>query len=236
MAASPLRPHAFAPALFDREQGRLFRELRHVLRLTPNQLAARLDTRREVIEALEAGDVHGLPSWPETVRVVRAFTGLARIDPGPVLHLIREQMGREAAGGGARRGLAPFGWKGRVRRSVEAGAQRVSKGLAGLPGASGRVARFAGGDPATGLAFRLLTRKGRRGLLLAVGLPVAIYLLLAQGVGASYLAGPLAGMAHSVDAFVRAQLAPRRDGFVWIDVPDPRTRRADRLQTGKRKR
>src|SRR3990170_2806236 len=79
------------------ESAGLFRDLRRVLKLSLPQIALRLGSRIEVIEALETGNARRLPPWPETVRVVTAFTGLARIDPRPVLAIIHDEMVLAAA-------------------------------------------------------------------------------------------------------------------------------------------
>jgi len=91
--------HAQAHAPVARRQaglGSLFRDLRRVLNLSLPVAAARLGTRIEVIAALEAGETSRLPPWPETARVVTAYTGLASINPAPVLSLIRSALDANA--------------------------------------------------------------------------------------------------------------------------------------------
>ncbi|MBX9925743.1 MAG: hypothetical protein K2Y05_05250 [Hyphomicrobiaceae bacterium] len=53
--------------------------------LSIHHTAAILHTEAYVIDALEAGDLAGLPAWPETVRIVQAYAGLAGADAaGPL--------------------------------------------------------------------------------------------------------------------------------------------------------
>ena len=74
------------------EAGQLFRRIRQVAGLSLPECAERLQTRLAVVDALERGDFQRLPPWPETVKVVSGFTGLAGIDPRPVLTAIRAEL------------------------------------------------------------------------------------------------------------------------------------------------
>jgi hypothetical protein len=74
-----------------------------------------------------------------------------------------------------------------------------------------------------------------RGLrvLVALSIPVALIVLVTQ---TSVLEAAVARMPPPMQRFVRGaqnyvivQLAPVRDGLRWIDVPDPRSRRGDKL-------
>jgi hypothetical protein len=44
----------------------------------------------------------------------------------------------------------------------------------------------------------------------------------------------VARMVRGAQNYVIVQFAPVRDGLRWIDVPDPRTRRSDKLRTTAR--
>lgn len=79
-------------ALADAAQ--LFRGLRTVLNLTLEEAAGQLSTEAHVIEALETGRIDALPHWPETQRLVSAYTGLAGCDPAPVLAILKEEIER----------------------------------------------------------------------------------------------------------------------------------------------
>ena len=42
---------------------------------------------------------------------------------------------------------------------------------------------------------------------------------------------PMKRLVRGAQNYVIVQLAPVRDGLRWIDVPDPRSRRGDKLPT-----
>lgn len=51
-------------------------------------VANRIGCDASVIEALETGNLGALPAWPQTVRVVTAYTHIVQLDPRPVLHAL----------------------------------------------------------------------------------------------------------------------------------------------------
>lgn len=76
------------------EAAQLFAGLRAVLNLTLEGAADLLATEPKVISALETGRLDALPPWPETQRLVEAYTGLAGCDPAPVLAVLRPEIDR----------------------------------------------------------------------------------------------------------------------------------------------
>jgi hypothetical protein len=76
------------------EAAQLFRGLRSVLKLTLEGVADRLSTGPHIIEALESGRIDALPHWPETQRLVCAYTDLAGCDPAPVLAVLKAEIER----------------------------------------------------------------------------------------------------------------------------------------------
>ena len=100
------------PAGYDAEVAELFRDLRAATTLTEMDLAARLGTRADVVQALEQGALYALPPWPETCRVVNDYGALLNLDVRPLLtaHLC-------AARGGDRRAPAQ-GDAGRTRHDA----------------------------------------------------------------------------------------------------------------------
>ena len=48
------------------------------------------------------------------------------------------------------------------------------------------------------------------------------------------LPGPVEGAVRAGLDYLVLLTAPRRDGLKWIEVGDPRLRKADKLQTGTR--
>jgi hypothetical protein len=189
--------------------------MRAATRLPREALARRLATTPGTIEDLENGAVSSLPHWPETVRVVRSYCEILRLDPQPILWRLQTQM--EAAG------------------SYDDPPTRSSTMRPSPPPALLRREQARSRPPAR------VRRRARRmfaisaPLVLAVGAfyvaqaaPAPIYRVI--GV----LPGPIAGAARAgMDSLVLYS-APRRDGLRWIDVGDPQLRKVDKLQTGAR--
>lgn len=179
-----------------------FRDLRRNFRLSQPDAARRLGTSIDIIAALEAGDVRNLPPWPETCRIVQTYTRFARLDPVPVLRLI-EML-------------------------------QIRIGRSPTPPQTY--------DDENGLFFGMFDglRESWRGgfgravrVLVAISIPVALVLLVTQTAvleaAVARLPPPVARMVRGAQNYVIVQLAPVRDGLRWIDVPDPRTRRGDKL-------
>ncbi len=77
---------------YDAEVAELFRDLRSATALSENDLAARLGTRSDVVQALEQGALYALPPWPETCRVVNGYGALLNLDVRPLLRRIYAQL------------------------------------------------------------------------------------------------------------------------------------------------
>lgn len=77
---------------YDAEVADLFRDLRAASNLTEADLAARISTPVEVVQALEQGAIYALPPWPETCRVVSAYGTLLNLDTRPLLRRIYAQL------------------------------------------------------------------------------------------------------------------------------------------------
>ena len=71
--------------------------------------------------------------------------------------------------------------------------------------------------------------------LLADRLPKRLILLITQTAvleaAVSQLPPSMKRIVRGAQNYVIVRLAPVRDGLRWIDVPDPRTRRSDKLQS-----
>lgn len=80
------------PAGYDAEVASLFRDLRVASNMTETDLAARIATPVEVVQALEQGAIYALPPWPETCRVVNAYGTLLNLDTRPLLRRIYAQL------------------------------------------------------------------------------------------------------------------------------------------------
>jgi hypothetical protein len=80
------------PAGYDAEVAELFRDLRAASAMSENDLAARLGTRADVVQALEQGALYALPPWAETCRVVNAYGAMLNLDVRPLLRRIYAQL------------------------------------------------------------------------------------------------------------------------------------------------
>ena len=80
------------PSGYDAEVAELFRDLRAATALSEMDLAARIGTRPDVVQALEQGALHALPPWAETCRVVNAYGALLNLDVRPLLRRIYAQL------------------------------------------------------------------------------------------------------------------------------------------------
>jgi hypothetical protein len=191
---------------------RYFTELRLALRVMPEQAAQLLQTYPNTIDALETGQIEALPPWPETARVVSMYASMAGIDGRPALALISETLGL----------IADI-------QTAEASAVRAS--AAPRPERRHSRGRFrnavAAGARLPQDALRGVRRRPDR-VFYALSLPLAFVLLAALDPPA------LNRTKTSVGDYIRVHFAAVHDGFRWIEVSDPRARRADKLQGGKR--
>jgi hypothetical protein len=194
----------------DPQIAHIFRNMRAATRLTREAIARRLATTPGVIEDLENGAVGSLPHWRETVRIVRSYCELLRLDPEPLLWRIDQLLRGGANDDVPTRspGPPPLALRHPPHREPFAraggGILRRILLLAALPAIAG------------GLAY------------LAIVMPAPIYRAI------PLLPEPLAGPARAgMDSFVLLS-APRRDGLRWIDVGDPQLRKGDKLSTKAR--
>lgn len=218
---APQRGFAPSPACAHNRTkiARFFLDLRGVLCLSPHQAAVHVMTRTETIDALESGNVEYLPPWPETARIVMAYAAMAGIDGRPALSVIAEQLhevasmttaARAAPGRMAHQPRLPVDQLRRAGTAIANGAKRLPKD-----------------------ALQQVRDRPERAFY-AVSLPLGVLLLALNTSVLSHVAGPVVRMASSVTQVLRVQFAPIREGHRWIDVDDPRTRRADKLRIGER--
>jgi hypothetical protein len=227
-ALVPASTRAVALEDMSLEVARFFQDLRRALDISQLQAAKRTATRIEVIAALEVGKLRSLPPWPETSRIVSAYTRLAGLDPSLVLRSLEMVLAVQAHAPESRRGApqlalpAPSKWSGADRRAVATPAMADP------------------GEPAPGIGDRLRdfweSRAARTArALFAVSIPVALVVLITQTsvleAAVSKLPPSVARIVRGAQNYVIVQLAPVRDGLRWIDVPDPRTRRSDKLRS-----
>ncbi len=223
--------------------GRLFLDLRKALHLSLPEAAARARTRVDVVDALERGDVRILPPWPETERVVVAYTALAGIDAGPVLNVIRRELEDEAHTldlvpnpdpSAHESGGYLYSLRQQLRSLFKQAFVHMHPDSADFDeeGVVHRARRWV----LSGLRFATQSRRRALGLALIVSLALAV-LIGDRGVlrsAAAHLPAPLASAARSVDDTLLRIGAGVHEGLIWIDVDDARSRKGDKLQTGRR--
>ena len=199
----------------DEQLGNIFRNMRLSLRLSRDAMARRLGIQASIVNSFEAGAVTALPHWKETARIIGGYCELVRIDPEPILWRISSQL--QAAAGQTR------------AASVRPHSP---------PSASSLPARRA---------ERTMPRSGRgrrrARTLFVLTAPIALLagaIYVAQTApGEVYgairlLPDPIARPVRAGFDYFMLLTAQRRDGLRWLDAGDPRSRKADKLQTGTR--
>lgn len=197
---------------------RLLFDLRNAMRLTPHQAAAHIQTTVETIQALETGHFEYLPAWPETSRVVMAYAAMAGIDGRAVLAALASVISQPVAAPVAPHHAVHAGHHAQVDRLRQAGTA-FANGAKRLP---------AG-------AMKQVRERPERAFY-AVSLPLAIVLLLLNTsvlqAAFDHVPRPVSRMSQTVRQFFQEQFAPVREGLRWIEVDEPRRRRADKLRPG----
>jgi transcriptional regulator with XRE-family HTH domain len=212
-------PTGEPPAGRDDQVGQMFRNMRAAMGVSRETIARRLATAPSTIDNFEAGAVSALPHWKETVRIVRSYCELLRMTPEPILRRIHDRLLAIAS-----QPRSPDPPPPRVLRSVR--TVRTEPPAAKAEPAPVRP-----------------TRRRRARTLFALSAPIALL------VGVAILAQVMPGLIYravgvlpgTIEAPVRTGLdyivllmAPRRDGLRWIEVGDPRLRKADKLPTSTR--
>lgn len=220
--------------------------------------AERLHTRLAVIDALERGDFRRLPPWPETVVVVSGFTALAGIDPRPVLTAIRAELETkiidariaDALPSRSQPSPAPAaaskvtpGWPALQKTIAEgvASGQRGARVLAktGIEAASKGMDRVRA---AHGNAPQLANVRlpGRTPVAVSLAVTLSLVLMVTFGTSGALQAAvsglpePISGAFRSFHDYLLHATSTKKNGLVWIDVSDPRSRKTDKLPGPRR--
>jgi hypothetical protein len=202
----------------DEQLGLIFRNMRLTVKVSRETIARRLATSTSCVDAFEAGAVGALPHGKETERIVRGYCELVRIDPEPILWRIRGHMQALAS---------------QPKLAAATARSRTTS--------SSRVVRS---QPATGArAGNARPRRRRKRALFALTTPVAlvaglVYLAHVAPkpvyLAVALLPQPIEDAARAGLDYLAMLMAPQRDGLRWIEVGDPRVRKADKLQTTNR--
>jgi hypothetical protein len=194
---------------------RFFIDLRRALRLTLPQAAQYLQVSTDVIETLETGQVEYLPPWPDTAAIVMTYSAMAGVNGRPVLNAIGGLISELSVPvSPVRRHGNPRGQSGghflRAGSAIASGARRFPQE-----------------------AMRQVRQRPQRALY-ALSLPLGLLLLTLHSSLFDTIAKPFGSAVRWTSAYFQERFAPVRDGMRYIEVDDPRARRADKLQIGSR--
>jgi transcriptional regulator with XRE-family HTH domain len=205
----------------DEQLGQTFRDMRLRMKVSRETIARRLATSPSTIDNFEAGAVTVLPHGKETERIVRGYCELLRADPEPIL------------------------W--RIRAHMQALASQAKSAAPSKVPAQTTGGRAAPRSRPVAKSERVKPRSPRRRLgartLFALSAPVALIaavIYLAHAAprpmyrAIALLPDPARSAARAGLDYVVLITASHRDGLRWIEVGDPRLRKADKLQTSTR--
>lgn len=220
-AAPSASPDPVPPAVTAQvraDVARFFVDLRRTIGANAVQAAQQLNASPQVIAALESGDVAALPPWPQTQRLVMGYAAWAGIDGRPVLNALallikdaaqRRETERQAA---------------QVRPGISASSERL------------RQIQMALSEGARWIPKEALSQARERPVrtFYALSMPLALLFLTLNPQWRTAVAGalrPFSGVTVHIADYWAVTFAPRREGLRWIEISDPRRRRADRLST-----
>ena len=203
----------------DEQLGQIFRNMRLALKVSRETIARRLATSPACVDSFEAGAVSALPHGKETERLVRGYCELLRVDPEPILWRIRTHL--QALASQARPAVPPRREQTTARTERTRTERTQGQRTAGRPPRRRRRARalFALSAPVALLAAVVY---------LAHAAPRPVYRAVAL------LPDPVESAARAGLDYLVLLTAPRREGLRWVEVGDPRVRKADKLQTSNR--
>lgn len=182
-----------------------FAQLRQYLGWTREQAAAHLKTFPAVIAALETGALSDLPSWPQTQQIVRNYASLAGIDPSPALHSLKHHV-----------------------------LPAVPAVPTAEPNPKPLTRTFAFRD----IFFSWMPRRWPVWRIAIVGVVLIVAGLGTQSTtleaAMTNLPAPINGVVRYTKEALLAKPSRTLEGMIWIDVDNPRSRRADKLPMKRR--
>jgi cytoskeletal protein RodZ len=211
-------------ALRDEQLGQIFRNMRLAMKVSRETIARRLATNTACVDTFEAGAVGALPHAKETDRIVRGYCELLRLDPDPILWRIRNQVQALANAMPLPAALVPSTVGRSARRSPP--VAKTEQGRSERPNERPKAhsphrrarALFALSAPVALLAALVYV---------AQAAPRSVYRTIAL------LPDPAGYAVRAAVDYVVLLTAPRREGLRWIEVSDPRLRKADKLKTAR---
>jgi Helix-turn-helix domain len=218
-----------ASAWRDEQLGQIFRSMRLTMKVSRETIARRLAISPACVDSFEAGAVSALPHGKETERIVLGYCEFVRVDPDPVLRRIRSHMQALAS----HTGPAMPAYPAAVPVQTTAG-RAVPRTQPAVRTERTKSQRTKARPP---------RRRPRARTLFALSAPVALLagmVYLAHVVprpvyrAIALLPPPVDNAARAGWDYLVHLTAPNREGLRWIEVSDPRMRKADKLQTGVR--
>lgn len=194
---------------------RFFVDLRHALRLTLPQIAGHFGVREDAVECLETGQVERLPAHPDTARFIMAYTASGRVDGRPVLAAIGALIAK-------------------LQREGQVPAPKPAAAHDRLAGYGGRQLVRAGSVLANGAkrlpkdAIEHMRRRPERAFY-AVSLPLGLLLVGLNSSAIANVSRPFASSVGWVSGYFQEYFGRVEGGLRYIEVDDPRSRRADKL-------
>ncbi len=220
----------------DEHLGFLLRDMRHALPMTHGELALRVGSSAEIIMILEQGRLRALPNWEEAQRVVCGLCALHHVDPRPILNRIVEQTSLTSLGAPPVRG--PGALQRANGRYDDHESGEVERPRQKRPAAAPKPPR----KPRRPWRISSLSLGPGR-VLMAVAGPMVLVAAAVWAIQAQprALRATIEVLPHSIahpmlaglDAMAM-RLARRQDGLRWIEVADPSSRKADKLDVEKR--
>lgn len=218
----------------------LFRQLRAALGISVESLAWQIGAEPSAIRALESGALGALPPWPETERLVRRYLALAHIQPDPVLAALAPYVSappRQVVTEPAKQRAAPVSGEqqGKKRRWPSLPLPAFSFPRLRKPSLFALRLPLIGEVTATRLGNWRPRLSRPAGFMLAAIAALAVIVLQTSllEAAARYMPRPISGVLVGIAEQVRLLTAPTREGLRWIEVDDPRSRRADKLKSAK---
>ena len=210
--------------------------MRLALPMTHGELALRIGSSVDIIFTLEQGRLRALPNWEEAQRAVCGLCALHHVDPRPILNRILEQTSLVSLGAPPVRGPAALQRADdRYDDDLPAAIERPRQKRQAAAPKPARKARKP---------WRVSTSSlGPGRVLMAVAAPMVLIAAAVWAIQAQprVLRATIEALPHSIahpmlsglDAMAM-RLARRQDGLRWIEVADPSSRKADKLDVEKR--